>query len=196
MYLRFSVFSNWRRFTFSLRFNLKLPQWSFIVQSAGKNCADMKMFQSFIYWITGNHVFLSINIQRFPVIEKKCMRALQHYRQKESRIRQTSVGLGAVCYLPIATCWCVEENGCLQISASMTLCSEGVWRVLTCLESNGSGANGRIDCFSIAEPAASQIRCFSSSIYHPRSVHCQAGEVWTTHQTGLIQFKSIADVWP
>lgn len=71
MYLREKVNRLQLLNTENLRFNLKLPRWSFIVQSAGKNCADMKMFQSFIYRITGNHVFLSINIQRFPVIEKK-----------------------------------------------------------------------------------------------------------------------------
>ena len=55
---------------------------------------------------------------------------------------------------------CVEEDGCLHIFAWMTLCSEGVWKVLTCFETNGRGANGCIDCFSIGEPAALQIRCF------------------------------------
>ena len=52
---------------------------------------------------------------------------------------------------------------------------------------------GVLIAFQLGSQQPCKLDVFSSSIYHPRGVHCQAGEVWTTHHISLIQFEPVAD---
>lgn len=105
-----------------------------------------------------------------------------------------SISLPAFCLKPAATCCCVCKKMVVYKYLPEWLCAlrafgkcSHVWKLMA------EELMGVLIAFQLGSQQPCKLDVFSSSIYHPRGVHCQAGEVWTTHHISLIQFKPVAD---